>query len=108
MHLYFGGRDPAQDFYFGPDIQRWLDEGRLTTLQTVFSRVPDGGGYVQDALRRDAESLRGWLAQGAIVRVCGSRAMARGVTETLDMVLAPLHLSVAKLKAMERYAEDVF
>lgn len=107
MHLYFGGRDPAQDFYFGPEIQHWLIEGRLATLQTVFSRVPDGG-YVQDALRRDAEHLRDWVTQGAIVRVCGGRAMAQGVAETLDVVLAPLQLSVAKLKAKERYAEDVF
>lgn len=108
MHLYFGGRDPARDFYFGPEIQRWLGEARLTTLQTAFSRVPDGGGYVQDALRRDAERVRGLVAQGAIVRVCGSRAMARGVAETLDVVLAPLQLNVSTLKAKERYAEDVF
>lgn len=108
MHLYFGGRDPARDFYFGPDLQRWLDEGRLATLQTVFSRTPDGGGYVQDALRRDAERVRDLLAQGAIVRVCGSRAMAQGVAEALDAMLAPLQLSVAALKAKERYAEDVF
>ena len=108
MHLYFGGRDPARDFFFGPEIQYWLSEGRLATLQTVFSRVPDGGGYVQDALRRDAERLRDWITKGAIVRVCGSRAMAQGVAEALDAVLAPLQLSVAKLKAKERYAEDVF
>ncbi|WP_300556214.1 PepSY domain-containing protein [Limnohabitans sp. Rim8] len=108
MHLYFGGRDPAQDFYFGPEIERWLGEGRLTSLQTVFSRVPQGGGYVQDALRRDAERVRHWVSQGAIVRVCGSRAMAQGVADALDTVLAPLQLSVAKLKSKERYAEDVF
>ncbi|MFW5328972.1 PepSY domain-containing protein [Hydrogenophaga sp. ZJX-1] len=108
MHLYFGGRDPARDFYFGSDIQRWLDEGRLATLETVFSRVPGGGGYVQDALRRDAERVRDLVAQGALVRVCGSRAMAQGVAETLDTVLAPLQLSVSTLKAKERYAEDVF
>jgi len=108
MHLYFGGRDPARDFYFGPEIQRWLVEGRLTTLHTAFSRVPEGGGYVQDALRRDAEQLRDWVTQGAIVRVCGGRAMAQGVAEALDAVLAPLQMSVAKLKASERYAEDVF
>ncbi|KQB55817.1 MULTISPECIES: PepSY domain-containing protein [Acidovorax] len=108
MHLYFGGRDPARDFFFGAEIQRWLGEGRLATLQTVFSRVPDGGGYVQDALRRDAEHLRGWVVQGAIVRVCGSRAMAQGVAEALDAVLEPLQLSVAALKAKERYAEDIF
>ena len=108
MHLYFGGRDPAQDFYFGPEIQRWLGEGRLATLQAVFSRVPDGGGYVQDALRRDAERVRSLMAHGAIVRVCGSRAMAQGVAEALDMLLAPVQLSVSMLKAKERYAEDVF
>ncbi|WP_373716889.1 PepSY domain-containing protein [Roseateles sp.] len=108
MHLYFGGRDPARDAYFGPDLQRWLGEGRLATLKTVFSRVPDGGGYVQNALRRDAERVRDLVAQGAIVRVCGSRVMAQGVTETLDEVLAPLRLSVATLKTKERYAEDVF
>ncbi len=108
MHLYFGGRDPARDYYFGPEIQLWLAEGRLASVQTAFSRVPGGGGYVQDALRRDAERLRQWVAQGALVRVCGSRAMAQGVAEALDAVLAPLQLSVSQLKAKERYAEDVF
>ncbi len=108
MHLYFGGRDPDRDFYFGPEIQHWLGEGRLASVQTVFSRVPEGGGYVQDALRRDAEPLRALVTQGAIVRVCGSRAMAQGVAQTLDAVLAPLRLSVSQLKAKERYAEDVF
>jgi sulfite reductase (NADPH) flavoprotein alpha-component len=108
MHLYFGGRDPVQDFYFGSEIERWLGEGRLASLQMVFSRVPGGGGYVQDALRRDAERVRHWVSLGAIVRVCGSRAMAHGVADALDVVLAPLQLSVAKLKSKERYAEDVF
>lgn len=108
MQLFFGGRDPAQDFYFGAEIQQWLNEGRLAKVQTAFSRVPDGGGYVQDALRRDAERVRDLVVQGAIVRVCGSRAMAHDVAETLDAILAPLHLSVLQLKAKERYAEDVF
>ena len=108
MHLYFGGRDPAQDFYFGTEIQQWLGEGRLARVQTVFSRIPEGGGYVQDALRRDAERVRALVAQGAVVRVCGSRAMAKGVAEALDAILAPLSLSIATLKAKERYAEDVF
>ena len=108
MHLYFGGRDPARDYYFGPEIAQWLVEGRLASVQTVFSRVPEGGGYVQDALRRDAERLRALIAQGALVRVCGSRAMAHDVAETLDAILAPLQLTVPQLKAKERYAEDVF
>jgi len=34
--------------------------------------------------------------------------MAHGVAEALDEILAPLRLSVARLRAGGRYAEDVF
>ena len=98
----------TRDYYFRPDIERWQEEGRVASVQTAFSRVPDGGGYVQDALRRDAERVRRLVAQGALVRVCGSRPMAHGVAETLDQILGALRLSVAQLKAKGRYAEDVF
>ena len=108
MHLWFGARDPARDYYFQPEIERWQGEGRVASVRTAFSRVPDGGGYVQDALRRDAERVRSLIAQGALVRVCGSRPMARGVAEALDGILSALRLSVAQLKAKGRYAEDVF
>ncbi|QTD46992.1 PepSY domain-containing protein [Ottowia testudinis] len=108
MHLYYGVRDPGLDYYFGPEIERWLQERRLASLHTTFSRVADGGGYVQDALRRDADRLRTLLSGGAVVRVCGSRPMAQGVAQTLDGILASLGLSVQQLKARGRYAEDVF
>jgi sulfite reductase (NADPH) flavoprotein alpha-component len=107
MHLYYGGRDPALDFYFEPEIRRWLDEQRLASLQTQFSRVP-GGGYVQEALRRDATRLRDLLKRGAIVRVCGSHPMGRDVAKALDEILGTLRLSVQQLKAKGRYAEDLF
>ncbi|HRO26815.1 MAG TPA: FAD-binding oxidoreductase [Luteimonas sp.] len=107
MHLYYGGRNPSLDFFFEPEIRRWLDEQRLASVQTAFSRVP-GGAYVQDALRRDATHLSALLQRGACVRVCGSRPMARGVAETLDDILGTLNSSVQQLKAKGRYAEDVF
>lgn len=108
MHLYFGTRDPARDYYFEPEIARWRDEGRVASVRTAFSRVPEGGGYVQDVLRHDAERVRHLLEQGGLVRVCGSRPMARAVAETLDAILAVIKLSVRELKAQGRYAEDVF
>ncbi len=108
MHLYYGVRDPALDYFFGPEIEQWLRERRLASLRTTFSRVPDGGGYVQDALRRDADRLRQLVADGAVVRVCGSRPMAQGVAQALDRILSSLNLSVQQLKARGRYAEDTF
>ena len=70
--------------------------------------MPDGGGYVQDALRGDAPRVRELLAGGARVRVCGSRPMAQAVAQVLDEILGGLRLSVTQLKAKGRYAEDVF
>ncbi len=77
-------------------------------MQTAFSRVPQDGGYVQDALRRDATRVRDLLSQGAIVRVCGSRPMAHGVADALDGILGTLRSSVQQLRAQGRYAEDLF
>lgn len=108
MYLYFGARNPDADFYFGPAIRDWLDEGRLSGLRTAFSRVKDGGGYVQDALRRDADRVRALVAKGAVLRVCGSRPMAAGVASALDEILRPLGLDVHRLREGGRYAEDVF
>jgi sulfite reductase (NADPH) flavoprotein alpha-component len=108
MFLYFGARNPDEDFYFGAVIRRWLEEGRLTALRTAFSRIKDGGGYVQDALRRDADRLRTLVSKGAVLRICGSRPMATGVAEALNEILGPLGLDVRRLRERGRYAEDIF
>ena len=108
MHLYYGVRDPALDYFFGPEIEQWLKDQRLASLRTTFSRVPEGGGYVQDALRRDADRLRQLIGDGATVRVCGSRPMAQGAAQALDAILSTVNLSVQQLKARGRYAEDTF
>jgi len=107
MHLYFGGRDPASDFLYGGELAAWLKEGRTSSLTTAFSRVK-GGGYVQDRLRADAEHLRGLIAGGAQIMVCGGRDMAAGVMAALTELLAPTGLTPAVLKAEGRYAEDVY
>jgi sulfite reductase (NADPH) flavoprotein alpha-component len=107
MYLYWGGRDPASDFLYKPELDTYLADGRLTGLHAAFSRVKEGT-YVQDRVLADATQLRQLLEQGGQVLVCGSRAMAKNIAQALDKVLAPLNLSVATLKAQGRYREDVF
>jgi len=107
MHLYFGGRDPASDFLYQDELGHWLDDRRLTSLSTAFSRVA-GRAYVQDCLRGDASRLRALIASGAQIMVCGGRGMAAGVRAALTDVLAPLGFAPAALQAQGRYAEDVF
>jgi sulfite reductase (NADPH) flavoprotein alpha-component len=107
MHLYWGGRNPASDFLYEPELNRYLADHRLTALRPAFSQVQDRS-YVQDRLISDALTLRALIENGAQVLVCGSREMAKGVMQALDNVLAPLHLSVLALKAQGRYREDVY
>src|SRR5690606_24891867 len=103
-----GARRLVEDINFGTALRHWLEEGRLSALPTAFSRIKDGGGYVQDALRRGAERLRVLVAKGAVVRICGSRPMAAGVAVALDDFMIPLGLDVRRLRERGRYAEDVF
>lgn len=107
VHLFFGGRDPASDFLYRDDLQTALDDGRLASLNTTFSRVL-GGGYVQSLLLDEAETLRRLVRQGAQIMVCGGRDMASGVREAIDVCLAPLGLSAAALKQEGLYLEDAY
>jgi sulfite reductase (NADPH) flavoprotein alpha-component len=107
MYLYWGGRDPASDFLYEPQLRAYLADHRLTQLHAAFSRVKDGA-YVQDRIGDDAAQMRSLIADGGQVLVCGSRAMANSVMQVLDQLLAPLNLSVHLLKAEGRYREDVY
>lgn len=107
LHLFFGARHPASDLLYGPDLQDWSRDGRLTSLTTAFSRNPDRM-YVQDALRRDAARVAALIAGGAQILVCGGRDMAAGVSAALTEILLPMGLTPAALKLAGRYGEDVY
>lgn len=107
MYLYWGGRDPASDFLYEPELRDYLADRRLTQLHTAFSRV-DNGTRVQNRLVDDADNMRRLIADGGQVLVCGSSAMAANVRAALDAILDPLNMSVHTLKSAGRYREDVF
>ncbi|MCA1858921.1 sulfite reductase flavoprotein subunit alpha [Janthinobacterium sp. HSC-3S05] len=108
--LLFGERQQAFDSVCGAELQGWLDTGHLARLDKVFSRDGKDGGtrqYVQDCLRASANELREWLAQGAIVYVCGSlQGMATGIDAVLQEVLGQEGLDA--LLAAGRYRRDVY
>ncbi|MDO9640585.1 MAG: PepSY domain-containing protein [Pseudotabrizicola sp.] len=107
MHLYWGGRNPASDFLYEPELNDYLADRRLTRLNAAFSRVNDCS-YVQDRIIGDALQIRQLIAKGAQILVCGSREMAKSVMQALDQVLLPLNLNVLTLKTQGRYREDVY
>ncbi len=72
MHLFLGARHPSSDVFYAPEIGRWLEEGRLASIETAFSRTA-ARSYVQDALRRDGPRLAALIASGAQVMSAAAR-----------------------------------
>jgi sulfite reductase (NADPH) flavoprotein alpha-component len=115
MFLYWGGRNEEADFLYQRDLGRYLDDHRLTGLQTAFSQAKNQAAgqitektYVQDKLLQDQTAVRQMLEQGAQILVCGGRDMAAGVAQAINDILKPLQINVDVLKAQGRYLEDVY
>ncbi|WCM90987.1 sulfite reductase flavoprotein subunit alpha [Acidovorax sp. NCPPB 3576] len=105
--LLFGERQRAHDDLCAEEIGGWQNQGFLERLDRVFSRDGEAHRHVQDRLRDAADDLREWVAQGAVVYVCGSaEGMAAGVDAALVEVLGAD--AVDALITDGRYRRDVY
>eukprot|EP00947_MAST-08B_sp_MAST-8B-sp1_P005747 g5747.t1 len=89
MHLFFGCRNERQDYLYQGKLCEFRREGTLTTLHTAFSRDQAAKVYVQHRLKEQAALVRGVVAGGGFIYVCGDGAhMARDVHAALIDILA--------------------
>jgi sulfite reductase (NADPH) flavoprotein alpha-component len=103
--LLFGERQREHDSICAEELGGWAAAGFLPELDLVFSR--DGEGYVQDRLLARAAVLRAWIADGAVMYVCGSlQGMAGGVDAALGDLLG--RDTVDLLAAEGRIRRDVY
>lgn len=105
--LLFGERNREHDYLCRDELESWLIEGDLERLDLAFSRDQAEKIYVQDRLRQAAPLLKQWLAEGAVIYICGSlQGMASGVDDVLNEVLG--HDQVERLIEQGRYRRDVY
>ncbi|MEH6565963.1 MAG: sulfite reductase subunit alpha [Halopseudomonas sp.] len=104
--LLFGERSASRDALLIDELQAWLRSGHLQRLDLVYSR--DGRQrYVQDALRDAADVLHSWLAEGAVIYLCGSlEGMGRDVDSCLRQLLG--EQTLAELSQSGRYRRDLY
>lgn len=87
--LVFGHRHFLYDFLYQLEIQDWLKSGVLSRLDLASSRDQPEKRYVQHVLWEQRDRLRGQLAEGATLYLCGdAKHMARDVDATLMRILA--------------------
>ena len=105
--LLFGERQRAHDYLYQQEIQTWQQNGMLSRVDLAFSRDQAERIYVQEKLRLAATPLKAWLADGAVLYVCGSlNGMAAGVDAALTEMLGSAALQ--ELSAQGRYRRDVY
>ncbi|GFF24925.1 NADPH--cytochrome P450 reductase [Aspergillus udagawae] len=81
--LLFGCRSPTEDFLYS---EEWAGYARrLPGFEFInaFSRHDERKVYVQDKLMDEKEKIAALLEQDAVLYVCGSADMARGVRRAL-------------------------
>ena len=103
--LLFGERNAQHDYLYRDELDAWQRDG--LRLDMAFSRDQAQRLYVQDRLLGNADELRGWIADGAAIYVCGSLdGMAAGVDAALCEMLGRDALDA--LAAAGRYRRDVY
>ncbi|VUD69346.1 Sulfite reductase [NADPH] flavoprotein alpha-component [Thalassocella blandensis] len=104
--LIFGERSPQADNIFADELDSWMQNGNLTHLHRAFSRCSENPSYVQDVLRQQKAQLLQWVANGAVIMVCGSRlGMAKAVDDALNEFFGSHML---KLIEQGRYRRDIY
>jgi cytochrome P450/NADPH-cytochrome P450 reductase len=114
--LYFGCRNPDQDFLYADELHRYEEQGTVR-IHPAFSRIANGRKYVQDEIRESGDEVLALLDAGAIVFVCGNaNTMAPGVRAAFIDVFrrrngaeqATAAAWLNQLRAAERYFEDIW
>ncbi len=103
--LFFGCRDPEQDYLYRDELEAAATDG-LIDLQTAFSRSGPERVYVQDLIRKKGEDVWQMIEDGAIIYICGDgSAMEPDVKRTLLSLYS--EEKDTSLEAAEAWIEDM-
>ncbi len=115
--LFFGCRDPLQDFLY-EDEMRAFEAAGITRLFSAFSREPGKPKtYVQEAIKNHSADVWRLLQHEAVVFVCGEasrmapdvrRAFAEVFQEHTATTAADAEAWLRGLVASHRYLEDIW
>ena len=114
--LFYGCRDPLQDFLYEDELRAFEAAG-VTRLYAAFSRLPDQPKcYVQQLIREQGAEVWRLLQQEAVIFVCGDASrMAPDVRGAFAEVFqartgasaADAQAWLTALVAANRYLEDI-
>jgi cytochrome P450/NADPH-cytochrome P450 reductase len=115
--LFFGCRNPAQDYLYEDEL-RGFEQSGIGQVVCAFSRLEgQPTTYVQDAIKAHAGEIWSLLERGATIYVCGDasrmapdvrKAFAGLYQEKQGLDAATAEARMAELDSQHRYVADVW
>ncbi|KAG8757092.1 hypothetical protein FRC11_004809 [Ceratobasidium sp. 423] len=115
--LFFGCRNPKEDFLYGDaELKEWSELG-VVDVRPAFSRSAEKSGgnkYVQDRVWADRSVVNEAYDNGAKFYTCGGSNVASGVRDVCIRIIAEDRCGQSEAEEFfkqiqnERYATDVF
>ncbi|UMB59924.1 PepSY domain-containing protein [Lutibacter sp. A80] len=84
LELYWGGRTETSFNLYKNELKAHQKSGKLQSLHLAYSQEKNTKIYVQNLLKSDAKKVAEILKNNGIIMICGSVAMQKDVTQTLD------------------------
>ncbi|RZJ19534.1 MAG: FAD-binding oxidoreductase, partial [Acinetobacter sp.] len=84
-HLYCGFRDSSSFELYKNDIDKNIEDNKLSALNLSYSREANKQ-YVSDLVLRDKEFIATAMQQDGVIMICGSLAMQKDIIEILDRI----------------------
>jgi sulfite reductase (NADPH) flavoprotein alpha-component len=107
--LIWGTRHREHDRLCIDELNNFQQKGVIEHLNLVFSKENQAFKYVQDVLLREEDLVIDWLNRGALLYVCGSMALGKGVKKNLNLILQQTPFKdVETLQATNRYFTDLY
>ena len=97
--LFFGDRHAHSDFLYQQELEAFIDDGTLVRLDTAFSRDQHEKVYVQHRILQAGAELWSWIADGAVIYVCGD---ATHMAKDVDAALRRLFVEHGRLSDAKR------
>jgi sulfite reductase (NADPH) flavoprotein alpha-component len=90
-HLYWGTKTQQSFDLYEEQLKQILAADQLQSFHRAYSREAGQKNYVQDEITSDARLVADTLQNKGAIMICGSIAMQKGVTETLQNICRELN-----------------
>ncbi len=84
--MYWGARTKASYMLYKDIIEDSINNNKLKSFNTAYSKATENKIYVQHLIEKDQENIAALLKEKGVIMICGSITMQNEVLQTLEKI----------------------